>query len=165
MSKKTYKQPKEEIEKHYQTPDPWGYQSNPDDIERKKIIQTLKGRNYKRALDIGGGEGWISKDLPAQSIEVLEISDNAKKRLPEGVLGVTEPTGQYDLIIATGVMYHHYDYQNFLDIIKKHSIGAVLLCNIAGWEVEEVKDLGTPSLTEEFPYREFTQRLRFYERI
>lgn len=145
--------------------DPWEYQTNSDDLIRKnKILEKLNGRTYQRALDIGGGEGWISKDLPAQSIEVYEISENAKKRLPEGVLGVTEPTGTYDLIIATGVMYHHYSYQEFIDIIKKHSSGNVLLCNISTWEVDEVSQLGE-STVEEFPYREFTQRLRFYENI
>lgn len=168
MKKKTNPnlQPKEEIEKHYEVQDPWKYTSTPDDQVRKdKILETLKGRHYKRALDIGGGEGWISKDLPADEIEVLEISSNAKSRLPGGIKGISEPVGHYDLIIATGVMYQHYDFQSFLDIIRKHSSGAVLLCNIAGWEVDEVQQLGNPSLIEEFPYREFTQRLRFYENI
>lgn len=162
----TWKQPKEEIEKFYEKKDPWAYTENPEDLKRKqKILEKLEGRHYKRALDIGGGEGWISKDLPADEIEVLEISDNAKSRLPEGVKGVSEATGKYDLIVGTGIMYHHYDYQRFLDIIRQHSSGAVLLSNIASWEVDEVSQQLGESTVEEFPYREFIQRLRFYERI
>lgn len=169
MTKKTnqYKQPIAEIEKHYEVKDPWFYESTPDDQVRKdKILETLKGRTYKRALDIGGGEGWISKDLPAESIEVYEVSENARKRLPEGILGVTEATGKYDLIVGTGIFYQHYDYEKFLDIIKNHSSGNVLLCNIDSWIVDEVYErLGQPSTRETFPYREFTQRLEFYENI
>lgn len=155
-------QPKEEIEKWYETPDAWGYQTNPHDIARKQRILGHLTKKYTRALDIGGGEGWISKDLPADTIEVYEISDNAKQRLPQGVLGITEPTGKYDLIIATGVLYKHYNHQHFLDIIKKHGNGTVLLSNIKDWLVDTT-ELGSPIYEEEYPYREYTQKLQIYD--
>ena len=93
----------------------------------------------------------------------IDFVDNAAKRLPEGVLRVTEPTGEYDLIVATGIFYQHYDFRKFLDIIKKHAKGTVLLSNIKAWEVPEVAELGTPIHVEEYPYREYTQILRIYE--
>lgn len=155
-------QSKEEIEKEAEIEDHWGYETNEWDTFRKnKILSLLK--EYNRALDIGAHEGFITRDLPAKEIHAYELSDNAAKRLPEGILRVTEPTGEYDLIVATGIMYQHYDFRKFLDIIKKHAKGTVLLSNIKDWEVKEVEELGTPIYTEEYPYRQYTQKLRIYE--
>ena len=72
-------------------------------------------------------------------------------------------TGKYDLIIATGVLYPQYNAKEILDIIKTHASGTILLSNIADWEVKDVEELGVPLLVEEYPYREYTQRLRIYE--
>lgn len=153
----------EEIEKWYDSPDPWGYEKNGDDIARKKkILDSLKGKRYTRALDIGCGEGWITKDFPADEIEGFEISENASKRFPKNVKLTTKPTGKYDLIVATGVMYEHYPWQQFIDIILRHGKGIVILSNIVEWEMD-MSRLGTPILTEEYPYREFTQILRKYD--
>ena len=84
-------QSKDEIEKEYQTPDPWGFQTHPDDAARKQIILNAltlganKPMRFKRALDIGAGEGWITKDLPADEIFGFEISDTAASRFPANV--------------------------------------------------------------------------------
>lgn len=131
-------------------------------MRKEKILSHLK-KKYKRALDIGAGEGFITKDLPAKEIYAYEISDNASERLPKNVKRILKPDGKYDLIIATGVLYPQYNAKEILDIIKTHASGTILLSNIADWEVKDVEELGVPLLVEEYPYREYTQRLRIYE--
>lgn len=158
-------QSKQEIENWFSQSDPWGYETNQHDIDRKKKILSLLTKKYNRALDIGAAEGFITRDLPAKEIHAIEWSDNAAKRLPEGILRVLEPIGDYDLIIATGVLYPQYDYRQIIDWIKKHAKGTILLSNIKSWEVPEVAELGEPVYTEEYPYREYTQKLRIYEVI
>lgn len=155
-------QSKKEIEQWFENKDPWGYENNPEDIRRKEFILSLLKKKYKRALDIGCGEGWITKDLPARWIYGYEISDNAAKRFPKNVKREIDPTGEYDLILATGVMYKHYDYDRFLNIILNNASGTVLLSNIKEWEVD-VSRLGTPVFQTEYPYREFTQSLKIYD--
>lgn len=154
-------QSKEELDQWYASPDPWGYQMYPDDLERKKrILAALLGR-YERALDIGAGEGWITKDLPARRVYAYEISDNAKNRLPPNVKPVTEPKGKYDLILATGVLYRQYDHEAMLRIIKAHASKTVLIAGIKDWLVD-LSTLGEPVHMEEFRYRDYTQELRVY---
>lgn len=153
-----------EIEAWYLKQDPWDYKIIKDDLTRKeKIIAKLSEYpRFQRALDIGGGEGWISKDLPAKSIEVYEVSENARKRLPEGILGTTEAIGNYDLVVATGVLYQHYHFEEMLEIIKKHATKVILIAGIKDWLVDTTQ-LGSLVYEEEFPYREYTQVIKIYE--
>lgn len=153
-----------EIEAWYLNQDPWDYKIIKDDLTRKeKIIARLSEYpTFQKALDIGGGEGWISKDLPAKSIEVYEVSENARKRLPEGVLGTTKVIGDYDLIVATGVLYQHYHFEEMLEVIKKHATKVVLIAGIKDWLVDTTQ-LGSLVYEEEFLYREYTQVIKIYE--
>ena len=152
-----------EIEAWYETPDPWRYETNPDDIKRKKMILGMLGRRkFVRALDLGAGEGWISKDLPAQYIEGYELSDTAKKRFPPNVHAIDEPFDSYDLVVATGVLYKQYDWRNIVRLIKKHSSGTVLVAGIRDWLVD-TSELGELVKTKTFNYREYTQEIRVYQ--
>ncbi len=150
-----------ELEKWYSTPDPWGYESNQDDIKRKNIILS-KLNKYKRALDIGCGEGWITKDLPAKEIYGIEEADLAAERLPKNIKRIDEPNGKYDLIIATGVLYKQYDYEKMTNWIIKHANGLVLTSNIKSWEINKLPQ-DKQIHEEEFKYREYTQKLRIYD--
>lgn len=158
-------QSKQELEDWYNTPDPWGYYSNEHDQRRKDIILDIAkqhGKTYKKALDIGAGEGFITKDLPAKTIHAIEISDEAAKRLPSSVKRVDKPQGFYDLIICTGVLYKQYNYKQITDWIKNHASGIVITSNIKSWEINELPvDKQIEEL--EFPYREYTQKLRVYK--
>jgi 2-polyprenyl-3-methyl-5-hydroxy-6-metoxy-1,4-benzoquinol methylase len=159
-------QTKTEIENWYKGKDPWGYENNPEDAKRKAmILATLAGlgRKFHRALDIGAGEGFITRDLPADGLFAIEWSDTAAKRLPASVGRIGAPEGKYDLIVATGVLYPQYDYLQILKWIKESASGIVLLSNIKSWEVPEVSMLGTPIYECEYPYREYTQKLRVYD--
>lgn len=156
-------QDKLELENWYKYSDPWGYETNPDDLKRKAaILQAIPKGKYRRALDIGCGEGWITKDLPAAEIHGIELSDNAAARLPSNVKRVSEPQGEYDLIICTGMLYKHYDYKQFTDWIKRAAKCIVITCNIKDWETNDLP-AAKQVMQSEFPYREFTQKLRVYK--
>lgn len=157
-------QSKQSLEDWYKELDPWAYESTDDDAIRKSIILeylTFLGP-FERALDIGCGEGFITIDLPANKIEGMEMSDLAAQRLPSNVDRVWHPTGKYDLIVATGILYEQYDWQEFNRIIKKHASGYVLTSNIKSWErntLPEKKQV----VYDEFPYREYVQAFRIYK--
>ena len=161
-------QTKDELEQWYEKPDPWGYETNPDDLKRKKkILAALFPWQFKRALDIGAGEGWITKDLPAGVIEALELSETAARRIPSSVNVVSKPTGKYDLIILTGVMYKQYDYKAMGEIIEDHIAegGTILSCHIEDWLMPLDIDGVDAKLvrSERFPYREYTELLEVYK--
>lgn len=159
-------QTKDDLEEWYLIGDPWGYETSSDDIHRKKVILDALSHYapFKRALDIGCGEGFITTDLPAKQIEGIEISDNAASRLPKNVKRVTNPSGEYDLIVCTGMLYDQYDHHSFLSWMKSHikQGGFILTCNIKEWELNTL-----PSDNQihevEFPYRTYTQKLRLYK--
>ena len=131
-------QSKKEIEDWYSKPDPWKYETTADDIVRKMTILSKLGGMYKKALDIGAGEGFITRDLPAYELYAYEVSDKASKRFPGGILRVTDPYGDYDLVIATGVLYEQYDYEKFIEILKYYRDKATILtCNkYRDWETD-----------------------------
>lgn len=158
-------QSKQSLDDWYEVSDPWGYVDNPEDQYRKTMILDALSPHapFKRALDIGCGEGFITVDLPAKEIEGIEISDNAAARLPKKVKRVTNPEGLYDLIICTGMLYDQYDHHTFLSWIRSHikKGGIVLTCNIKDWEINTL-----PSQNQiheiDFSYRTYTQKLRVY---
>jgi hypothetical protein len=157
-------QSRDELDAWYAIPDPWGFQSNPADADRKsRILAAIKrpGPKFKRALDIGCGEGWISKDLPATLIHGLEWSTTARERIPKPVVAVEEPSGRYDLVLLSGVLYEQYDWRALHQLVAEHAAkgATVVTCHIKDWE----KPLpGEPEHVEEFPYREYTEVLRRY---
>lgn len=159
-------QTKQMMEDFYHNPDPWGYKDHAEDIKRReKIVETAKKYRikYRRALDLGCGEGFITEKLPARYIYGYDLSEVAMSRLPENVKKADPIDGMYDLIIATGVMYIEYDHQQMIDIIKKHAKGIVILSNIKNLQVPAIEQLGEPIYEEEYPYREYIQSLKVYD--
>jgi len=160
-------QTKEEIELSYRDGDAWDFETNAEDARRKRyILHVLRLFGpFERALDIGCGQGFLTRDLPAEEIHGFEISDNAASRLPQNVKRVLEPEGKYDLVTACGIMYSHYDHELFVRLIREHSSGTVLLCNIASWELSEaVSEVsGKQVFTAFFPYRTWSQALRIFK--
>jgi 16S rRNA A1518/A1519 N6-dimethyltransferase RsmA/KsgA/DIM1 with predicted DNA glycosylase/AP lyase activity len=153
-------QTKEELEKWYAIPDPWMYLQTEDDIKRKNIILDLLNK-YKRALDIGCGEGFITTDLPAIDIHGIEISDNAAHRLPWNVKRVHQPEGVYDLVMTTGTLYQQYNHAQIAEWIRRAASRHVLIAGIKDWLVPY--NFGTPIASKEFKYREYTQSVILYE--
>lgn len=152
-------QSKDELERWYSQADPWKYETTNDDAKRKQIILSKLSGKYKRALDIGAGEGFITKDLPATTIEAIEISDLAASRFPENVKRVHGPKGTYDLIIATGVFYDQYNWKQMHQWILDHASGTIVTSNIKSWEHPLPL---TPVSETEFLYREYVQHLCVY---
>lgn len=160
-------QTKEELEQWYVNKDPWNYADNRDDHFRVSRILAL-AHNFKSddlydsALDIGAGEGWMTKHLPAHKIYGHEISDTAASRFPDNVQRVIQPEGKYDLVITAGTLYQQYDWRLILDLIHNHSNQVVIVAGIKDWIVPQIAELGEPTLIEEFKYREYTQRINVY---
>lgn len=157
-------QSKSELESWYSNVDPWGYKTNKEDAKRKARILSWADfhGHFNRALDIGCGEGFITKDIPAESIEGIEVSDQAASRLPPNIKRVQEPTGKYDLILCTGMMYRQYDNALFTKWIMEHAGGIVILSNIKTWEVNNLPP-EKQIYEEEYTYREYIQKLRIYD--
>ncbi len=152
-------QPIEEIEKAYETPDPWQYKTNPYDIFRREVlrmISTLYGP-YERCLDIGAGEGWITSIYPAAELYGYEVSNNAARRFPPNVARMEDHDLfeglKFDLVTANGVLYGHYTIKRFLEIIKKHAGKHLLVSSVEAWEDHRVKFLGKEIFSARFPYR------------
>lgn len=161
-------QDKRTLNNIYKKIDPWGFQTNPEDIKRKSIILEecekfcfiFFGKNhFNNALELGAGEGWITKDLPALNVYGLELSDVAMSRWDKKIK-IFDSSLKYDLIIAPGVLYRQYDYRNFLNIIREHSSGLVMTISIKDWEINDLKN---NIYNLEFPYRQYTEKLSIFD--
>lgn len=159
------------IEQFYEKPDPWAFQTNPADHYRKgRIIGTLYGFGpFESALDIACGEGWITQDIPAREIFGYELSQKAALRFPSVVKHVTNPIGKFDLVMVTGALYAHYDWEHMVDMINAHAGNIILLSNVAAWEVPGIENLiqAKQIVCSEYDYEpapgsDFRQRLRVF---
>lgn len=157
-------QSKEELEGWYANRDPWRYETNPDDELRLKKILNILGwgkKVYEKALDIGCGEGFITRHLPANRIYGYDIANNATDRLPTSVIPITAIEGKYDLVISTGTLYQQYDHEAVYQAIKRSASQYILIGGIRDWLIP--KDFGKQIQFSEFPYRGYIQRLTLYE--
>ena len=154
-------QSKEELEQWYQNPDPWAYKTTIDDSYRKDQILSMFDLDYTRALDIGCGEGFLSKDLPAIEIHGIELSDLAASRLPWNVQRVYAPQGFYDLVVTTGTLYEQYNHEQIAEWVTMSSCRHVLIAGIKDW-LKPYK-FGKIIKSKEFVYRQFVQSVILYE--
>tara|TARA_R110000751_G_scaffold105046_4_gene200866 strand:+ start:87351 stop:87881 length:531 start_codon:yes stop_codon:yes gene_type:complete len=111
-----------ELNKFHKNLDPWGYKDNPDDQKRVDILLSeIPKKDYYNVLDIGCGQGFVTKFLPGEKIIGVDISKNAinnanklndKKNLAFEVCSIFELQKKFDkkfdLIIITGVLYPQY---------------------------------------------------------
>lgn len=156
-------QSKQELEDWYSQADRWGYFQNPDDSVRLQeilFILSLGKEKYKRAIDIGCGEGFITSHIPATEIHGLDLSDNALNRLPHHIKPIDRPEGKYDLVISTGTLYSQYDHEGIYNMIKSCAVEYILIGGISDWLIP--KYFGKELQVKEFKYREFTQKLTLY---
>ena len=154
-------QSKEELESWYDQPDRWGYFSSEEDTKRLKKLLSILPKKYHKAIDIGCGEGFVTRHLPADIISGMELSENAKMRLPANVIPVKEPIGKYDLVVSTGTLYQQYDHEAMYKTIMDCASHHILIGGIKEWLINY--DFGKEIKTIEFPYREFTQKITLYE--
>lgn len=167
------KRTREELEREYDKVDPWGYQTNPADIERKRIILEVLNQYgpFEIALDLACGEGWITKDIPSQVILGTEASIQAMQRWDPKIRKWNGYIGDLDLVMVTGALYENYDWESFVNYMNEKSKKYILTCNIADREFAPAVAAIQGKLIKirEFPYHrspeeQFTQRLRVYKR-
>lgn len=155
-------QTKQELENWYNKPDPWFYQTTLDDKNRKDLILSLLD-TYDTALDIGCGEGYITKDIKAKKIYGIELSDNASSRLPNNVNRLLKPNGKYDLVMTTGTLYTQYNHTQIKNWVHESARNHILVGGIKDWMIWS--DFGKIIKEIEFDYREYKQIIRLYEII
>jgi len=157
-------QTKQELDEWYKDDDPWDYKTTHDDIYRKNFYLTVLedlGGNYSRALDIGAGEGFITKDLPADEIHAIEMSDTAASRFPDNVKRMSTPMGTYDLVLVTGLLYKQYDHAGIAQMALSAAQKHVCIGGIEDWLLPY--SFGRMVATFKFPYREYISVFNVYE--
>ncbi len=174
-------QSRDELEKWYQTPDPWGYEGNADDLNRRAmLLSVLPKKRYARVLDIGCGDGFVTHRLPGAAIVGVDLSEKAieyaKRRetphidyrqlslfdLPGAELG------RFDLVVITGVLYPQYIGDGHLlaytivdDLLEP---GGHLVCaHITEWY--RCRFPYTTISREYYRYREYSHILEVYVKV
>lgn len=163
-------QTKLELDKFYaESHDPWGYKDRLRDRDRRLRLVTvlLDHGPYEKLLDIGAGEGWLTSSYPVKTLHGFELSDVAASRFPSCVQRVLNPDYDYDIVTATGIFYHHYDWKLFMRIVMSSARKHVLVSSIAQWEHPCVNQIGKEIYRTEFAYPiednpTTTQRLRLF---
>jgi predicted TPR repeat methyltransferase len=75
-------QPLDDLEKFWGNPDPWGYENNPDDLNRRaKLLSVLPEKEYQKVLDLGCRNGFVTTHLPGKEITGLDLSINVVKHV------------------------------------------------------------------------------------
>ena len=174
-------QPIDDLEKWWENPDPWGYENNPDDMNRKAmLLSVLPKKQYQKVLDLGCGNGFVTTRLPGKEIIGVDVSANAIRHakdrskefphiqyLQHSIFDLPDLgwSASFDLIIITGVLYPQYigkseklAYIILDDLLKKN--GHLVSCHIEEWY-----QCRFPYITlhrDYYPYREYVHILEVY---
>lgn len=168
----------DELEKFYKQNDPWQYETIPDDQKRKEILLSeIPNKSYKKVIDIGCGQGFITRNLPGSKVVGVDISSNAIERakiqqtnridfICASIFELSKIfTQEFDLILITGVLYSQYigESHNLVYRIIDGLLldnGILVCCHINSWYTARFPYLMLESSF--FKYREYTQRLEVY---
>ena len=179
--RKSVLQPVEEIEKWFEKTDPWGYEDHPSDQQRRALLlSVLPKKSYRKILDIGCGDGFITSRLPGEEVIGVDISENAIQQardkykklshisfetaslfeLPESGWDQT-----FDLIVLTGVLYPQYTAEG--DMLAFTIIDDLLEPggHLVSGHIDEWYRFRFPYLTlhrEYYSYREYSHVLEVY---
>ena len=175
-----------ELEEFYTQEDPWAYENNPADKNRRGILlgELSKFTKPKRVLDIGCGHGFITRDISGDEVVGVDISEKAiqqankvsKKphvRYVAADMFDLNPNnanlgGTFDLIIITGVLYPQYvgkAHTVVYDIVDRllAKNGLVVSVHIMNWYDSRLPYIMLKNLTYE--YREYQHILEIYKKI
>lgn len=184
-SRKPVTQSKEELESFYNCPDPWQYEGNPsDELRLAKLLSFIpRPLNYRKTLDIGCGNGFVTEHLPGDEVVGIDISENAcnaatvrvcKREggsrfhiLQGDIWGLSDTDEVFDLIIITGVLYPQYIGKGFSvvsEIINNlMNPGSILISVHIDEQCPHRFPFNLLDLSY-YPYREWTHRLEVYKK-
>ena len=118
-----------EIERFYETFDPWNYETTPDDIKRRDIILSeIPDQHYEYDLDLGCGHGFITRHIPASHIIGVDVSANAIKQAKVIIDQERKKTTRLKHKSIT------YTQSNILDIMDNSDISDTL-SNFGGFDL------------------------------
>jgi predicted TPR repeat methyltransferase len=173
------------LEALYAVPDPCGYDdSREDEIRAARLLTQLPARAYRRTLEVGCGNGFLSVRLPGDEVHGCDVSRNAlewaRKRAaarPDGdrfaffeasVLGVDATRlGRFDLVVLADVLYGQYIGRAF-SLVQERVIpllepGGILVSAHDDDRGRHRFSLTTLSL-QLYQYRGATHRLEVFQR-
>lgn len=175
-----------ELNDFYTKTDPWGYENNPEDQNRKAILmgELEKLPTPKRLLDIGCGHGFVTRNLPGDKVVGVDFSELAIKQADKNSKEphinyftadmfdlnrklFEEPKG-FDMIIITGVLYPQYIGQakniiyNTIDDLLSVG-GYIISVHINQWYSCRFPYVKLKQLT--YKYREFEHLLEVYQKV
>ena len=168
-----------DINDWHEKKDPWNYETTKDDQKRKDVLLSeLPRSSYESVLDIGCGQGFVTRDLPGKTILGVDVSEAAVKQANENAreglsfqagsvfdLDRELPKEAYDLVVITGVLYDQYiangyarAYQAIDHVLKPG--GHLVSVHIDEWYRARFPYLMLRSSF--YSYREFWHRLEIY---
>lgn len=174
-------QSKEALDDWYRNRDPWGYETNPDDAKRKRILlDSIPPGKYRRVLDVGCGSGFITRDLPGGEIIGIDLSEaalnDARQRSSRPNISYQAASlfdlslgkfGSFDLIVITGILYPQYvgtaaPLVHLLidEVLKKD--GILVSVHIDEWCRQRFPYLMAWSDT--YSYRDYIHRIEVYRK-
>lgn len=171
-------QSQEDLEAWHKAKDPWNYENDKEDAKRKKILLSeIPEKTYRHVLDIGCGQGFVTKDLPGERVTGVDVSQVAiqkAKALESPVLRFEQANvfdlprrfqETFDLIIINGLMYPPYigSSQSLIYLIVDRLLeedGILISVHIQSWYKARFPFL----LTKEYyyDYREYMHKLEVY---
>lgn len=175
-------QSSDDIEAWYDTRDPWGYETNGDDENRRAILLSeIPRRHFLTTLDIGCGEGFVTGRLPGDSVLGIDISKKAISRAQNEYtdprfrfqvgslfdLPSLVPEEHFDLITITGVLYPQYIGRSeglVYDIIDSllSPDGVLVTAHVHEWCKARFPFFTLQEIY--YPYRDHTHCLRVYSK-
>jgi protein-L-isoaspartate O-methyltransferase len=112
----------EEYERWFrENPDPWNFETSPYEIaKRAATIEACEITGRTRVLELGAANGVLAADLAGVAGEVVAVEGVAAAaalarerlepypdaRVVEGMIPADVPTGPYDLIVASEILYY-----------------------------------------------------------
>ncbi len=174
-----------ELDRFYAVPDPWAYDDNSSDARRVAELRALLPRvQYKRVLDIGCGNAYLTSQLPGDHVLGCDVSSEAVHWAEQRVRARPDRDrfeffraslfeldslglGCFDLVVVTGVLYPQYVGRAYslVNIIVSSLVrpdGILVSCHIEDWYDHRFPL--TRVAQSRYPYREFEHLLEVFIR-
>ena len=173
----------DELDSFYAEPDPWNYVETPDDQRRRiELLSVLPRKTFRRVLDIGCGNGFVTFSLPGEEVIGIDMSKKAVQWAREAISHQPQPDhfrfecfslfdpeilelGKFDQIVITGVLYEQYIGK--AEAVVRYNVDQLLAPAgiLASCHIREWLHLRFPySLLDMalYPYRQFTHQIEIF---